>query len=398
MIVMVRSTALICAKHRLHVWPFVHRYSAPNCLRTIPNYPFSILYIVAILLNLSTNPLSRDTGLASIESLVTTRGGFDYILLETSGLADPGNLAPLFWTDEGLGSSIYLDGIVTLVDAKNILTSLDETAVPTSSGSEGGDETGVVETAHADEHLTTAHLQISHADVVVVNKADAVTSEQLKAVVERIRSINGLAKIHITQYSQVPQLESFLLDLHAYDRVQSLESVERGHSHIDPVYQPLSTYPVSTKTTLGAKTSGQTISTIALPLPLLSESQFAALESWLRLLLWENALLPPLPPLATALQQTTLDETTALAEDEVPFSIHRTKGLIRCQDGTTKMLQGVREVFEITELEADKSSMSAGDGNEDGGGKEGKIVLIGRGLREKDVEASLARALREVGD
>jgi G3E family GTPase len=54
------------------------------------------------------------------------KGAFDYILLETTGLADPGNLAPLFWVDDGLGSTIYLDGIVTLVDAKNILRSLDD--------------------------------------------------------------------------------------------------------------------------------------------------------------------------------------------------------------------------------------------------------------------------------
>ena len=43
------------------------------------------------------------------------RGKFDYILLETTGLADPGNIAPLFWLDDGLGATIYLDGIVTLV-------------------------------------------------------------------------------------------------------------------------------------------------------------------------------------------------------------------------------------------------------------------------------------------
>lgn len=48
------------------------------------------------------------------------RGKFDYILLETSGLADPGPIASMFWLDDGLGSEIYLDGIVTLVDAKNI--------------------------------------------------------------------------------------------------------------------------------------------------------------------------------------------------------------------------------------------------------------------------------------
>lgn len=58
-----------------------------------------------------------------------------------------------------------------------------------------------------------------------------------------------------------------------------------------------------------------------------------------------------------------------------------------------KMLQGVREVFDITDLEKEEE-----EGGEGGGGKEGKIVLIGRGLRRESLEASLGRALREVGD
>ena len=158
---------------------------------------------------------------------MSRRGTFDYILLETSGLADPGNLAPLFWVDDGLGSTIYLDGIVTLIDAKNILLSLDEKPVEEKSDVE-----------HEGLHMTNAHLQISHADVIVINKCDSVTPEQLETVEERITGINGLAKIHKTQYSQVPRLESFLLDLHAYDGVESLDAMSKGHSHLDPVTSP----------------------------------------------------------------------------------------------------------------------------------------------------------------
>lgn len=157
-------------------------------------------------------------------------GGFDYILLETTGLADPGNIAPLFWLDDGLGSTIYLDGIVTLVDAKNVLKSLDD-----GFGDEKQDHHD-----EYDEHgplLTTAHLQISHADVIIINKTDLVPEEELKKVVERIRSINGLAKIETTTRSQVPQLEGLLLDLHSYDAVTDtdLEFASKGHSHLDPV-------------------------------------------------------------------------------------------------------------------------------------------------------------------
>jgi CCR4-NOT transcription complex subunit 2 len=171
--------------------------------------------------------LHRDTGVNAIESLMEKKGAFDYILLETTGLADPGNIAPLFWVDDGLGSTIYLDGIVTLVDAKNILLSLD-------------DPSGKVEETthdHADHGplMTTAHVQISHADVIVINKADLVSSDDLERVKARITSINGLAKIHITEKSVVPQLEGFLLDLHAYDQFDEAAASAKGHSHLDPV-------------------------------------------------------------------------------------------------------------------------------------------------------------------
>lgn len=168
----------------------------------------------------------KDTGVNAIESLMEKKGKFDYILLETTGLADPGNLAPLFWVDEGLASTIYLDGIVTLVDAKNILKSLDDPAGKTEEVHDDGHDHGPV--------MTTAHLQISHADVIVINKTDLVSEEELQAVQDRIRSINGLAKIHLTKESAVPKLEGFLLDLHAYDNVVELDNT-KGHSHLDPV-------------------------------------------------------------------------------------------------------------------------------------------------------------------
>jgi G3E family GTPase len=162
------------------------------------------------------------------------QGKFDYILLETTGLADPGNIAPLFWLDDGLGSTIFLDGIVTLVDAKNILKSLDEGY---------GDEKRIEEEQHDASHsghgplLTTAHLQISHADVIVINKTDLVSKKELDRVVERVRSINGLARIQTTTKSKVPQLEGLVLDLQAYDEVTDadLKFASKGHSHIDLV-------------------------------------------------------------------------------------------------------------------------------------------------------------------
>ncbi|KAL1462260.1 hypothetical protein WDU94_014109 [Cyamophila willieti] len=63
----------------------------------------------------------KDNGVKAIENLMLKRGKFDYILLETTGLADPGPIAKVFWLDKELGSDIYLDGIVTVVDSNHIL-------------------------------------------------------------------------------------------------------------------------------------------------------------------------------------------------------------------------------------------------------------------------------------
>ena len=53
----------------------------------------------------------RDTGVKAIENLMKKKGKFDYVLLETTGLADPGPIASIFWLDDELGSDLYLDGM-----------------------------------------------------------------------------------------------------------------------------------------------------------------------------------------------------------------------------------------------------------------------------------------------
>ncbi|MCJ1466240.1 hypothetical protein MMC07_004859 [Pseudocyphellaria aurata] len=311
--------------------------------------------------------ISRDAGVSAIESLISRRGTFDYVILETSGLADPGNLAPSFWVDDGLGSSIYLDGIVTLVDAKNIILSLDEKV------SANTDENHEADGSH---HITTAHSQISHADVIVVNKSDAVSSHDLVAVEERVRAINGLAKIHVTQYGKIPQLEGFLLDLHAYDGLAGLNTAEKGHSHLDPVSRVLSKKPIATILRKTTKTSEKSISTISIPLPTLSQSQLPRLDSWLRSLLWESTLRPPHPDLQSP------------SHDLPSFSVHRLKGRVLTTTGGVKMIQGVRDVFEIVDV------AEAAKGQEVASG-EGKMVLIGRGLSNLPVQESLEYTLQQ---
>ncbi|EAW14034.1 CobW family GTP-binding protein [Aspergillus clavatus NRRL 1] len=269
----------------------------------------------------------KDSGVMAIESLMERRGTFDYILLETTGLADPGNIAPVFWVDDNLGSSIYLDGIVTLVDAKNILRLLDEpTPEETASTHAEGDQH-----AHEGPVLSMAHMQISHADVIILNKADLVTAAELERVRDRILAINNVAKIHVTDHSRTPQIEGVVLDLHAYDHLDSLDFGAKGHSHIDPA-----------------------ISTIAIVTPPISPEKIPWIDTWLQSVLWESKI------------PTVQGTPTPGPED---FEIHRLKGILVLQDGSCRIIQAVRDVFEIRDSEP----------RQDGSG-ECKIVLIGRGL------------------
>ena len=273
------------------------------------------------------------------------KGAFDYILLETSGLADPGNIAPLFWVDDGLGSTIYLDGIATLVDAKNILRSLEETAEPYP-----------FDGAVRDGEETLAHLQISHADVIILNKADTVSGAELQRVKARIRGINGLARVEVTEYGRVPQLEGTILDLHAYTEVASLGASDPGHGHLDPVSV---SGPFQRPTSIDEE---QSISTVAFRTPVLEPSQLERLDAWLRLILWEGAL-----PVAGGGSQPS------------NATIYRLKGRQPLTDGTVMMIQGVREVFEITETTRAGANWG------------GKIVIIGKQLQGIAWEASLGQ-------
>ncbi|MCJ1478541.1 hypothetical protein MMC13_007221 [Lambiella insularis] len=287
--------------------------------------------------------LARDAGVNAIESLMERRGAFDYILLETSGLADPGNIAPLFWVDDGLGSSIYLDGIVTVVDVKNIVRNLND--------NREGDMVPNHDVPQA--HLaatTTAHLQISYADVIILNKSDTVSEKQMTKTRDIILGINSLAKLRSTEYSRLPQLEGTVLDLHAYDGVDFLDTSRNGHSYIDP-----------------------SISTVCVTLPVLTSEAVEKLERWLRLVLWEFTLVLP--------NQTQIDLSELV-------SIHRLKGRILLDSGQVKMVQGVREVFEVTDLVDATGPSVASDSSTSKHGY-GKLVFIGSGLSGHEWEASL---------
>lgn len=137
----------------------------------------------------------KDNGVKAIENLMKKRGKFDYILLETTGLADPGPIASIFWMDDELGSDLYLDGIVTMVDAKYYL-----------ENSSKNSQHGVV---------NEAIRQVAMADVVIINKLDLVTNDSLEKLRSHLQSVNSAARVIETEKARV-ELDS-VLDLHSFD-------------------------------------------------------------------------------------------------------------------------------------------------------------------------------------
>ncbi len=143
-----------------------------------------------------------------ISGLMKRAGKLDGIIVETTGLANPAPVAQTFFVDEDVKAKTRLDAIVTVVDAKHFLARLED--------------------------APEAADQVAFADVVVLNKLDLATPEELAAVEAKIKAINPYAVIHKATRGDVPADQ--LLGLHAFDLKRVLESVpdfleEDSHTH-----------------------------------------------------------------------------------------------------------------------------------------------------------------------
>jgi len=123
------------------------------------------------------------------------RDKFDSVLIETTGLADPGPVAQTFFTDEEVKESFVLDGIITVVDAKHVGLHFDDTR--------------------------EVREQIGFADVILLNKTDLVTPEELARTEARIRKMNPVAKLYRTENSAIDL--SKVLEVGGFDLKRALE-------------------------------------------------------------------------------------------------------------------------------------------------------------------------------
>jgi len=137
---------------------------------------------------------------------------FDRVVIETTGMADPGPVAQTFFTDEDIGNYYLLDSILTVVDAKHAPKQLDE--------------------------FHEAQEQVGFADRILLSKTDLVSDEDVKQLAERIRRMNPRAPVKQVHFGNAPIAE--VLDIRGFNlnAILALEPdflTDSTHEHHDEV-------------------------------------------------------------------------------------------------------------------------------------------------------------------
>jgi G3E family GTPase len=140
-----------------------------------------------------------------VEGLMRRPGRFDGIIVETTGLADPVPVAQTFFMDDDVRAKTELDAVIALVDAKHLPLRLKDSR--------------------------EAEDQIAFADVVIINKIDLVSPEELAQIEDIVHAINPAARVYKTSRSGVDLAR--VLDQGAFNLERALENdphfLEQGH-------------------------------------------------------------------------------------------------------------------------------------------------------------------------
>jgi G3E family GTPase len=136
---------------------------------------------------------------------------FDRVVIETTGLADPGPVAQTFFMDDEVAESYLLDSILTLVDAKHAVQQLND--------------------------RQEARRQIGFADQIFLSKADLSTPAEVDALLHRIKHMNPRAPQKVVHFGEVALSDVF--DLKGFNLNAKLDidpdflKDDAGHDHHD---------------------------------------------------------------------------------------------------------------------------------------------------------------------
>jgi G3E family GTPase len=137
---------------------------------------------------------------------------FDRVVIETTGMADPGPVAQTFFTDEDIGNYYLLDSILTVVDAKHASKQLDE--------------------------FHEAQEQVGFADRILMSKTDLVSDEEVQELTARVKRMNPRAPVKKVHFGNAPIGE--VLDIRGFNLNAILELdpeflTDSHHEHHDEV-------------------------------------------------------------------------------------------------------------------------------------------------------------------
>ncbi|HEX3148329.1 MAG TPA: GTP-binding protein [Gemmataceae bacterium] len=140
-------------------------------------------------------------------NLMKRKDRFDYILIETTGLADPGPVVQTFFFDQEIKDKVRLDGVVTVVDCKHVALHWGDREVKE---------------------------QIGFADVVLLNKTDLVPPPEVDLLERRLKGMNAAARVIRTQKAVTDV--SNLIQIHGFNlqRIESIDplAVVQEHQHV----------------------------------------------------------------------------------------------------------------------------------------------------------------------
>lgn len=146
-----------------------------------------------------------------LENLIKNNHSFNHLLIETTGIADPGNILASFVSDPGIKAKFELDSVICLVDAANATKDLEKEDV--------------------------LNKQIAISDTLILNKIDLSDKEAIAQLHSKIREINPTATIHQAIQSK---LDVELLDVFAYNpkhiyqflfAVDGINNNDKKHDH-----------------------------------------------------------------------------------------------------------------------------------------------------------------------
>lgn len=363
----------------------------------------------------------KDDLLTTLEQLVAHKDRFDYIIIETTGVANPGPVITSLWTDDGLETTLKLDGVVCVVDSVNVDSYL-----------------------RTPDIANDVRMQISYADRILLNKTDLVTSGHLTAAEGQIKAVNSIAALQHTSFAHIDI--NWVLDIDCYathvpdaslefDMRQGLITGELCVPCVRPTLTSSSSSSSSRKkeiardtndAVLGAivnKHSASSLSTCSISFP--GELDLVKVKAFLDDALFGNGArigggyrqtsLPTVYLGDSGQQEVSRSSSTALSNDVVLFSsapapapppaptsrghgstdsdlnemrIFRMKGILMAHGQPhLQVLQAVFDVFDITP----SSFVKGGEGDATQGLN--RIVVIGRNLDKTQVEEGFFRCL-----